>query len=79
MRTSALFGAKNIGFFEIFYVSAQTRWEGGRASADILRTSGKGQFYAILCGCLLWTAPKHPITTENFGYNHIHRYSSVQN
>jgi len=31
---------------------------GGWASADIFRTRGKwGQFFAILCGCLLWTVP----------------------
>jgi len=30
----------------------------GRASADILRTRGEGgQFFAILCERLLWTAP----------------------
>jgi len=28
MRTSALFGAKNFEFFEIYNVSARTRWEG---------------------------------------------------
>jgi len=42
MRTSALFGAKNAGFFKIYGVSARTRG---------------GQFFAILCGRLLWTAP----------------------
>jgi len=26
MRTSAHFGAKNFGFFEIYGVSARTRW-----------------------------------------------------
>jgi len=41
MRTSALFDPKNIGFFKIYGVSAQTR----------------GQCFAILCGRLLWTAP----------------------
>jgi len=39
MRTSALFGAKDLEFFKIYGVSARTR----------------GQFFAILCGCLLWT------------------------
>jgi len=28
MRTSAFFGAKNIGFFEIYVMSARTRGEG---------------------------------------------------
>jgi len=29
MRTSAIFGAKNLGFFEIYGVSARTRGERG--------------------------------------------------
>jgi len=33
---TALFGAKNFGFFEIYDVSARTR--GGEASEDIFRT-----------------------------------------
>jgi len=41
-RTSALL-AQNFGFFKIYGVSVRTRWEGG-------------QFFAILCGRLLWTA-----------------------
>jgi len=44
MRTSALFNAKVCGFFEIYGVSARARWERG------------GQFFAILCGRLLWRA-----------------------
>jgi len=40
MRTSALFGAKNFGFFEI-YVSARTR------GVEPVRTRGRGQFFAI--------------------------------
>jgi len=48
MRTSALFGAKNPGFFEIYGMSARTRGEGlsefgqgGRGSIffDFVRTS----------------------------------------
>jgi len=35
MRTSALYGAKDFGFFEIYDVSALT--------------GGRGQFFAILC------------------------------
>jgi len=42
MRTSALFGAKNSRFFEIYGVSARTRRS--RASADILRTRERGNF-----------------------------------
>jgi len=42
MRTSELFGKKNIELFVIYGVSVRT---------------GGGQFFAILCGRLLWTAP----------------------
>jgi len=42
MRTSALFGVKNLEFFEIYGVSARTKG---------------GQFFAILCGRLLRMAP----------------------
>jgi len=53
MRTSTLFGAKNIGFFEIYGVSARTR--GG---VEPVRTfcRQRGSIFAILCGRLLWTA-----------------------
>jgi len=47
MRTSALFGAKNFGFFEIYGVSARTRG-GGLASADILRTGERVIFRDFL-------------------------------
>jgi len=46
-------GAKNFRFFEIYGVFARTRR--GWASVDILTTGG--QFFAILCGPLFWTAP----------------------
>jgi len=52
MRTSALFGEKNVEFFEIYGVSAR---KGGRG-IEPLRTF-YGQFFAILYGRLLWTAP----------------------
>jgi len=53
MRTSALFGAKSSRFSEIYGVSERTRLN----NADILRTKEGGQFFAILSGRLLWTAP----------------------
>jgi len=43
MLTTALFGAKNFGFFEIYSVRTD-KVEGG-------------QYFAILRGRLLWTAP----------------------
>jgi len=46
MRKSALSGAKNIRFFEIYGVSARTREEGS-IFRDFVRN----------CGCPLWTAP----------------------
>jgi len=48
--TSALFGAKNIGVFEIYCVSVRTR----EKRAELVQTRG-GQFFAILCGRTLWT------------------------
>jgi len=38
MRTTALLGAKNFGFFEIYVVSSRTR--GSCASGDIFRIRG---------------------------------------
>jgi len=48
MRTSSLFGAKTYQIFRNYGVSARTR----------VRTSTNkvGQFFAILCGRVLWTA-----------------------
>jgi len=51
MRTFAFFRAKNFGFFEIYAVSVRTR------EVEPV-TKGRGQFFAILCGRPLWTAPK---------------------
>jgi len=57
LRTSALFCVKNFGFYEIYGVTAWTR------KVEPVRTFfGKGgeggsQFFSILCGRLLWTAP----------------------
>jgi len=56
MRTSALFGAKNFEFFEIYGVSERTRG-GGRVERVWTFCGQGGQFFAILCGRLLWTAP----------------------
>jgi len=53
MLTSALFGAKYFGFFEIYGESVRTR---GVEPVRTLFGRG-GQFFAILRGRLLWTAP----------------------
>jgi len=39
MRTSALFGAKNFEFFEIYAMFARTKEEGDQFFAILLRTS----------------------------------------
>jgi len=55
--TSALFGAKNYGLFEIMICP---QGQGGIEPLWILRIWGGGrgsQFFTTLCGRLLWTAP----------------------
>jgi len=49
------FWRKNTGFFEIYGRSARTR--GAESVRVFCRQEGKGLFFAILCGRLLWTAP----------------------
>jgi len=51
MRTAALFGEKNFGFFEIYGVSTRTR---GLSQCGHFAKNG-GQLFAILCRRLLWT------------------------
>jgi len=51
MRKFALFGAKNFKFFEIYGLSARTSGGG--------QCRQRGQFFAILCGRLLWMTPLH--------------------
>jgi len=53
MRTSA----KNIGFFEIYGVSARTRGERVEPVRTVCGQGKRGQFFVVLCGRLLWTAP----------------------
>jgi len=52
MRTSALFDAMNLGYFEIYGVSSRTRGRGFCQCGQ----GGRGKFFAILCGRPLWTA-----------------------
>jgi len=57
MRTSALFGAKIIEFFEICGVSARTR-RGVEPVRTFFEQGGKGiNFFTILCEHFLWMAP----------------------
>jgi len=56
MRTSALFGEKNFGYFEIYGVSARTRGIG----VEPVRTfceQGGGVNFSRFCANVLWTAP----------------------
>jgi len=48
------FYGKNFAFFEIYDVSARTR---GLSQCGHFSNKGRGQFFAILCGHHLWTAP----------------------
>jgi len=57
MRTPAFLGAKNFEFFEIYGVSARARGEGVEPVPSFYGQGGRGQFFATLCGRLLWTAP----------------------
>jgi len=57
MRTSALFSAKNFAFFKIYGVSTRTRVERVEPVRTFFGQGWRGQFFAILCGRLLWTAP----------------------
>jgi len=58
MRTSTLFDAKKSGFFEIYGVSAQTRWERERVEPlwIFCRQGGGVQFFTILYERSLWMA-----------------------
>jgi len=57
MRTSVLFGAKNFGFIEIYGVSVRTKGREFNQCGHFADKGVGGQFFAILCGRLLWTAP----------------------
>jgi len=56
MRTSVIFGAKNLGFFKIMvcpHRQGRREFHPGRPFFG----QGEGQVFAILCGSLLWTVP----------------------
>jgi len=56
MRMSALFDAKNFGFFEVYDVFVRTR-RGGRMGLSECRQFADNREESILCGRPLWTAP----------------------
>jgi len=53
MRTSAFFGTKNFGIYEIFGVSARTR---GRAVKPV-RTKGEGFNFSRFCANVIYGRP----------------------
>jgi len=57
------FLAKNFGFFKFLGVWC-VRTDKGKGGVEPVRTfcgeEGRVQFFAILCGRILWTAPYHP-------------------
>jgi len=67
MRTSALFGPKKLRIFQNLRCVRTDNGEGRRGRFEPVRTffGQGGQFFAILCGRLLWTAPYQ--TTTSFG------------
>jgi len=69
IRTSALFDAKNFQFFRNLWCDRTDKeW---LASADILRTRSRGQFFAILCRRLLWASPNNKSYYTNDMYRTI--------
>jgi len=56
MRTSALFDAKNTGFFEIYGVSARIRSEGVE-SVRIICGQGGGVNFSRFCADVLYGLP----------------------
>jgi len=60
---SALFGTKNVGSSEIYGV--------GLSQCGYFRNKrgGGGQFFAILFGRLLWTAPISSVAIYTFFFN----------
>jgi len=53
MRTYALFGSKNFGFFEITGVSARTRGKG----VEPVRTKGEGVNFSRFCADVFYGRP----------------------
>jgi len=58
MQTSAVFGAKNFRFFRNLWCVRPDKGGGGVEPVRHFSDKGRGQFFAILRGRLLWTAPK---------------------
>jgi len=56
MRISHFLAQKH-GFFEIYGTSERTRGKGGvNQCGHFSNKGGRGQFFTILCGRLLWTS-----------------------
>jgi len=63
MRTYALFGAKNFGFFEIYGVSARTRKE-GLSQCGHFSNNGEGVNFSRFCTDFFNGLPLKENTTE---------------
>jgi len=69
MWTSALFGKKNFGFFEIYGVSAQTMGEG----VESVRTFfGQGVNFSRFCAVVFYGRPLNLIREEKLGLKPVY-------
>jgi len=71
IRTSALFGAKNFRFRNLLCVRTDMRGEGLTQCVHFADKGERGQFFAILCGRLLWTALNIPYSSTPY-VKHCH-------
>jgi len=73
MRTSALFGAKNLDFSKFLLCSHEQEGRGLSQCGYFADKEGGGQFFAILCGRLFWTAPysKCVCSLKSFVANYV--------
>jgi len=66
MRTSALFGAINLGFFEIYDVSAQTRGEGVKPVRSFFGQGGGGVNFSRFCADVFYGRSLNIIQKTSF-------------
>jgi len=74
------FWCKNVGCFEIHGVSARIRGRGVEPLSTFFGQGGGGQFFKILCGRPLWTAPLLAlsgfIATKLLSFHALYGYAS---
>jgi len=66
MRTYALFGAKNVGFFAIYGVSARTIRGGGVEPVRTFSDKGGGVNFSRFCVDVFYERPLITFTWKNF-------------